>query len=116
MKRAYKYRFYPTEEQKKILAQTFGCCRFNYNWGLSTRKTAYLQHGQSLSYNDLAAMLELEMLLWPGQIHLQRDLALVPARIGQSHAASQWLNHYLRCNPDDPQKGDLEQLLEVLSA
>ncbi len=56
-RRAYKYRFYPTEEQKIILAQTFGCCRFVYNWGLSTRKTAYFQHGQSLYYNDLAAML-----------------------------------------------------------
>lgn len=56
-KRAYKYRFYPTTEQKIILAQTFGCCRFVYNWGLSARKTAYFQHGQSLSYNDLAAML-----------------------------------------------------------
>jgi putative transposase len=56
-KRAYKYRFYPTAEQKKNLAQTFGCCRFVYNWGLSTRKTAYFQHGQSLYYNDLAAML-----------------------------------------------------------
>ena len=56
-KRAYKYRFYPTDEQKKILAQAFGCCRFVYNWGLSTRKTAYFQEGQSLYYTDLAAML-----------------------------------------------------------
>ena len=56
-KRAYKYRFYPTDEQKTLLAQTFGCCRFTYNWGLSTRKVAYFQHGQSLYYNDLAAML-----------------------------------------------------------
>ena len=56
-KRAYRYRFYPTDEQKKILAQTFGCCRFVYNWGLSTRKKAYFQEGCSLYYNDLAAML-----------------------------------------------------------
>ena len=56
-KRAYKYRFYPTNEQKRILAQTFGCCRFVYNWGLSTRKTAYFQHGQKLTYDDLSAML-----------------------------------------------------------
>ena len=56
-KRAYKYRFYPTNDQKRILAQTFGCCRFVYNWGLSTRKTAYFQHGQKLTYNDLSAML-----------------------------------------------------------
>jgi putative transposase len=56
-KRAYKYRFYPTDEQKSHLAQTFGCVRFVYNWGLSTRRTASFQYGQSLSYNDLAVML-----------------------------------------------------------
>ena len=61
-------------------------------------------------------MLELEMLLWPKQTHLQRDLALVLARIGLSQPASLWLNQYLKSNPDDPQKSDLEQLLEVLSA
>jgi putative transposase len=56
-KQAYKYRFYPTNKQKRILAQTFGCCRFVYNWGLGTRKTAFFQHGQKLIYNDLSAML-----------------------------------------------------------
>jgi putative transposase len=54
-KRAYQFRFYPTASQKINLAQTFGCVRFVYNWGLLTRKTAYFQHGESLSYNDLAA-------------------------------------------------------------
>jgi putative transposase len=54
-KRAYQFRFYPTAEQKINLAQTFGCVRFVYNWGLLTRKTASFQHGESLSYNDLAA-------------------------------------------------------------
>jgi putative transposase len=52
-KLVYKY---PTEEQKRILAQTFGCCRFVYNWGLNTRKTAYAL-GQKLNYNALSAML-----------------------------------------------------------
>ena len=55
-KRAYKFRFYPTDEQRIILAQTFGCVRFVYNWGLSTRSTAY-KSGVKLFYNDLAAML-----------------------------------------------------------
>ena len=57
IRRAYKYRFYPTDEQRSSLAQTFGCVRFVYNWGLSTRKTAYVQHAESLTYNDLAALL-----------------------------------------------------------
>jgi transposase len=56
-KRAYKFRFYPTEEQKVLLAQTFGCVRFVYNWGLHTRSTAYKERGEKLSYNDLAALL-----------------------------------------------------------
>lgn len=78
-KRAYKYRFYPTDEQKNILAQTFGCCRFVYNWGLSTRKTAYFQHGKSLSYPDLAAMLPAlkEQYPWlrdPSSVPLQQAL------------------------------------------
>src|SRR5260370_41900396 len=40
-----------------ILAQTFGCCRFVYNWGLHTRSFAYKEQGQKLNYNALAAML-----------------------------------------------------------
>jgi regulator of sirC expression with transglutaminase-like and TPR domain len=88
----------------------------NLHW--LTRVLQNLLHifGANRQYNDVAAMLELEMVLWPGQTHLQRDLALVLARIGLSQPASLWLNHYLQSNPDDPQKGDLVQLLEVLSA
>jgi putative transposase len=56
-KRAYRYRFYPTQEQARQLARTFGCVRFVYNWGLATRKHAYFHEGKSLYYCDLAAML-----------------------------------------------------------
>ena len=31
MNRAYKFRIYPTTEQKKLIAKTFGCCRLVYN-------------------------------------------------------------------------------------
>jgi hypothetical protein len=55
------------------------------------------------------------MLLWPGQTHLQRDLALVLARIGMSQPASIWLDKYLKSNPNDPQRTDLKQLLDVLN-
>jgi regulator of sirC expression with transglutaminase-like and TPR domain len=67
-------------------------------------------------YADVAAMLEMEMLLWPDQHRLQRDLALVLARIGMSRPASLWLENYLSNNPDDPQEKDLKQLLDVLGA
>lgn len=31
MNRAFKYRIYPTEEQKIQIAKTIGCCRLMYN-------------------------------------------------------------------------------------
>ena len=71
--------------------------------------------GSAGHYADVAAMLEMEMLLWPEQEHLQRDLALVLARCGLSQPASAWLDLYLKNNPEDPQKGELQQLLDVLT-
>ena len=43
MLRAYRYRIYPTEEQKVLLAKTFGCCRFVYNWALNLKIQTYKQ-------------------------------------------------------------------------
>jgi len=87
----------------------------NRHW--LTRILQNLLHifGSNKQYADVAAILEMEMILWPKQGHLQRDLALVLARIGMSRPASVWLDTYLRNNPDDPQKTDLKQLLDVLS-
>ena len=58
-KKAYKYRFYPTDEQKQILARTFGCCRYVYNWALRERTDAYYKRGERLSYEDTAQRLVL---------------------------------------------------------
>ncbi|MER5337827.1 helix-turn-helix domain-containing protein, partial [Micromonospora sp. NPDC002717] len=41
MKRAYKYRFYPTGEQAEQLNRTFGCVRLVYNKALEMRTRAY---------------------------------------------------------------------------
>ena len=37
---SYKYRIYPTLEQRAHLAKEFGCARFVYNWGLRTQLDA----------------------------------------------------------------------------
>ena len=55
--KAYKYRFYPTEEQVSLLAKTFGCCRYVYNWALRERTDAYYQRGERLSYEGTAQRL-----------------------------------------------------------
>src|SRR6266700_6784268 len=56
-KRAYRYRFYPTDEQAHNLACTFGCVRFVYNYALHRRKRSYFDHGVKLSTKDLSAAL-----------------------------------------------------------
>src|SRR5438876_8846015 len=56
-KKAYKYRIYPTHEQAHILARTFGCCRYVYNWALRARTDAFFQRGERLYYNQLAVLL-----------------------------------------------------------
>lgn len=55
--RAYKYRWYPTDEQKRILDRTFGCCRFVYNWALRERTDAFFKRGERLYYEGLAQQL-----------------------------------------------------------
>ena len=48
MLKAYKYRLYPTEEQKIQLAKTFGCVRFVYNYYLEKKMELYfLRHGEA---------------------------------------------------------------------
>ena len=54
-KRAYHYRCYPTPEQHQILARTFGCARFAYNWALRLRTDVYYQRQERVSYSDTSA-------------------------------------------------------------
>ncbi|TDE36480.1 transposase, partial [Nonomuraea mesophila] len=57
VKRAYKYRFYPTPEQAEELARTFGCVRLVYNEALEERTRAYTLQGRRVSYVESSARL-----------------------------------------------------------
>ncbi|GIH34187.1 transposase [Microbispora amethystogenes] len=57
VKRAYKYRFYPTPEQVEELARTFGCVRLVYNKALEERTRAYTLEGRRVSYAESSAAL-----------------------------------------------------------
>jgi putative transposase len=57
VKRAYKYRFYPTDEQAQQLAQTFGCVRYVYNRALAERSRAWTQEQRRVNYYDTNKML-----------------------------------------------------------
>ncbi|WP_089792743.1 RNA-guided endonuclease InsQ/TnpB family protein [Halomonas korlensis] len=60
MKRAYKYRFYPTPEQEQLMARTFGCVRFVYNAVLRYRIDAFYERREKIGY--VAANAELSRL------------------------------------------------------
>ena len=57
VKRAYKYRFYPTPEQAELLHRTFGCVRLVWNKALAERTRRYKDKGKNTSYVDTAKWL-----------------------------------------------------------
>lgn len=119
-----KGRIISLDEAQRRLHEMFGA---QVQWSEDLLKPASNRHwltrmlqnllnvfGAAGQYADVAAVLEMEMLLWPDQNHLQRDLGLVLARCGMSQPASQWIDRYLQTNPDDPQAPQLQELLDVL--
>src|SRR5579885_1183830 len=52
MRKAFKYRLYPTSEQEQILFWTLARCRELYNAGLAERKEAYRMAGKTISYYE----------------------------------------------------------------
>jgi putative transposase len=52
MRKAYKFRLYPTKKQEEKLFWTLNRCRELYNAALSERKDAYRMAGKSISYYE----------------------------------------------------------------
>lgn len=57
VRRAYRYRFYPTSEQAEQLARTFGCVRYVYNRALAERSRAWTQEQQRVTHAETDRML-----------------------------------------------------------
>ncbi|MFD5652013.1 RNA-guided endonuclease InsQ/TnpB family protein [Streptomyces sp. NPDC127039] len=56
VKRAFKYRFYPSDAQAAELSRTFGCVRKVYNMALAARTEAWTRQ-ERVNYNATSAML-----------------------------------------------------------
>ncbi len=59
MKLRYRYRIYPTDQQKVKLAQLFGCCRVVFNDGLAYCQETYSNGGKYEGINTLSKRLTL---------------------------------------------------------
>lgn len=80
VKRAFKYRFYPTDAQAAELSRTFGCVRKVYNLALAARTEAWARQ-ERVNYNATSAMLtawkkteELSYLSEVSSVPLQQSL------------------------------------------
>ena len=62
MNKAYKFRLYPDEEQKMMIAKTFGCVRFIYNKMLSDKIEYYHQTQKKLNNTPAQYKTEFEWL------------------------------------------------------
>src|SRR5262245_42507231 len=51
VKRAFRYRFYPSDAQAAELARTFGCVRLVYNKALQARTEAWTLRRERINYN-----------------------------------------------------------------
>jgi len=54
MLKSFKYRIYPTQEQKDLMQKIFGQVRFVYNLGLETKITAYNGNKKNITSIDLS--------------------------------------------------------------
>ncbi|MCS7478231.1 RNA-guided endonuclease InsQ/TnpB family protein [Umezawaea endophytica] len=57
VKRAFKFRFYPTLDQAEQLSRTFGCVRLVYNKALEERTRVYATESRSMTYGQSSAAL-----------------------------------------------------------
>lgn len=55
--KVYKFRIYPTEEQKILIAKTIGCSRFVFNHFLAKWNDTYKATGKGLTYNSCSSQL-----------------------------------------------------------
>ncbi|QME72665.1 IS200/IS605 family element transposase accessory protein TnpB [Escherichia fergusonii] len=92
MKRAYKYRFYPTTEQAKLLAQTFGCVRFVYNSILRWRSDAYYERKEKIGY--LQANARLTALKKEPEYIWLNDVSCVPMQQVLRHQQQAFANFF----------------------
>lgn len=57
VKKAFKFRFYPTQEQSEVLERTYGCVRLVYNKALEERTRSWYEDHVSLDYIGTAKLL-----------------------------------------------------------
>jgi putative transposase len=94
VKRAYKYRFYPTSGQAEELARTFGCVRLVYNKALQERTRVYALEGRRVSYVESSA----QLTEWKrsGEFDFLSEVSSVPLQQALRHLQAAFANFFAK--------------------
>ncbi|MFD7499663.1 RNA-guided endonuclease InsQ/TnpB family protein [Streptomyces sp. NPDC059850] len=93
VKRAFKYRFYPTDAQAAELSRTFGCVRKVYNMALAARTQAWARQVR-VNYNATSAMLT----AWKktGELAYLNEVSSVPLQQALRHLQVAFTNFFAK--------------------
>lgn len=94
IKRAYRFRFYPTPEQEQVLARTFGCARFAYNYMFRLRTDAFFQRQERIGYHETSAALTL--LKKQDEYAWLNEVSCVPVQQSLRHLQVSFLNFFAK--------------------
>nr|WP_225321121.1 RNA-guided endonuclease TnpB family protein [Streptomyces luteolifulvus] len=94
VKRAFKYRFYPTGEQAAELSRTFGCVRLVYNKALEQRTRAWYRERRRISYVQSSAALT----QWKktGELAFLSEVSSVPLQQALRHLQTAFANFFAK--------------------
>ena len=92
VKRAFKFRFYPTDAQAAELARTFGCVRKVYNLALAVRTEVWALRQERINYSGTSAMLT----AWKktNELAFLNDVSSVPLQQTLRHLQVAFTNFY----------------------
>ncbi|MFF7144371.1 RNA-guided endonuclease InsQ/TnpB family protein [Streptomyces nodosus] len=94
VKRAFKYRFYPTDEQAAELSRTFGCVRLVYNKALEERTSAWYGEQRRVSYvQSSAALTEWKRA---GELAFLTEVSSVPLQQALRHLQAAFANFFAK--------------------
>jgi putative transposase len=92
VQRAFRYRFYPTEDQAAELSRTFGCVRLVYNKALEARTAAWREQQRRIGYAESSALLT----GWKRtkELAFLNDVSCVPLQQGLRHLQTAFTNFF----------------------
>jgi len=92
VKRAFKYRFYPSDQQEQELNRTFGCVRKVYNLALEARTKAWYTEQRRVTYVQTSALLT-EWKRGP-ELAFLSEVSSVPLQQGLRHLQTAFTNYW----------------------